>query len=335
MLKKFLKPKTTTPSVQSPQTESTPKPGLFGRLVSGLTKTRQGLTAGISNLFLGKKQIDQALLDEIEMLLLGADIGAAACQDLMDELHTKLARKELADSKAVLQALKELMLALLLPVEKPLLISQQQTPFVILMVGINGAGKTTTIGKLAKQLQDQGKTVMLAAGDTFRAAAIEQLQAWGERNKITVIAQHTGSDSAAVAFDALQSAKAKQVDVLIIDTAGRLHTQDRLMAELAKIKKVISKIDEAAPHEVLLVLDASIGQNAINQAEQFQQAVKVSGLCMTKLDGSAKGGIVFAIAKKLGIPIRYVGVGEQIEDLRCFNAKEFIEALFDADTEQP
>lgn len=329
MFKKFLKPKTETASIEPTHAETAKKPGLFGRLVSGLAKTRQGLTSNIANLFLGKKQIDQALLDEVETLLLSADIGASACQSLMDELHRRLARKELADSSAVFHALKETMLTLLLPIEKPLIISAQHTPFVILMVGINGAGKTTTIGKLAKQLQDQGKKVMLAAGDTFRAAAIEQLQTWGERNNISVIAQHTGSDSAAVAFDALQSAKAKGMEVLIIDTAGRLHTQDHLMAELAKIKKVIAKIDGTAPHEVLLVLDASIGQNAISQAEQFQKTVNVSGLCMTKLDGTAKGGIVFAIAKKLNIPIRYIGVGEQIEDLRQFRAQDFIDALFE------
>lgn len=340
MFKRFLKPKADKEQQTEPlatenvvtdpiQTESPKKPGLFGRLVSSLTKTRQGLTANISNLFLGKKQIDQALLDDIETLLLTADIGAPACQSLMDDLQKRLARKELADSEAVFHALKETMLTLLLSVEKPLVIPEKNGPFVILMVGINGAGKTTTIGKLAKQLKDQGKKVMLAAGDTFRAAAIEQLQMWGERNNIPVIAQHTGSDSAAVAFDALQSAKAKNMDVLIIDTAGRLHTQDSLMAELVKIKKVIAKMDETAPHEVLLVLDASIGQNAINQAEQFQSAAKVSGLCMTKLDGTAKGGIIFAIAKKLAIPIRYIGVGEQIDDLRTFNAKEFVDALFE------
>lgn len=329
MLKKFLKSKSESTPANSIKTESIKKPSLFGRLVSGLGKTRQGLTSNIGNLFLGKKQIDQDLLDEIEMLLLSADIGALACQSLMEDLQKRLARKELADSEAVFSALKTTMLALLNPVEKPLIISTQHTPFVILMVGINGAGKTTTIGKLAKQFQEQGKKVMLAAGDTFRAAAIEQLQIWGTRNNIPVIAQHTGSDSAAVAFDALQSAKARNIDVLIIDTAGRLHTQDNLMAELAKIKKVIAKLDETAPHEVLLVLDASIGQNAIVQAEQFQNTVKVSGLCMTKLDGTAKGGIIFAIAKKLGTPIRYIGVGEQIEDLRTFNAKEFVDALFE------
>jgi len=339
MLKRFLKSKTNkeqhtdsaapeTTAVNLVPTEPPKKPSLFGRLVAGLSKTRQGITTNISNLFLGKKQIDQELLDEIETLLLTADIGASACQHLMDDLHKRLARKELADSEAIFHALKETMLDLLINVEKPLVITEQQKPFVILMVGINGAGKTTTIGKLAKQFKDQGKKVMLAAGDTFRAAAIEQLQAWGERNDIAVIAQHTGSDSAAVAFDALQSAKAKNIDVLLIDTAGRLHTQDNLMAELGKIKRVITKIDDTAPHEVLLVLDASIGQNAINQAEQFQKAVNVSGLCMTKLDGTAKGGIVFAIAKKLEIPIRYIGVGEHIDDLRTFNAKEFVEALF-------
>lgn len=326
MLKKFLKIKKPEPSEKTAETPK--KPGLFGRVFSGLSKTRQNLTSGMGNIFLGKKQIDQALLDEIEMLLLTADIGASACQDLMDSLQTRLDRKALADSGAVLEALKEDMENLLIPVEKPLIVSENTTPYVILMVGINGAGKTTTIGKLAKRLQNEGKSVMLAAGDTFRAAAIEQLQVWGERNKIPVIAQHNGSDSAAVAFDALQSAKAKNVDVLIIDTAGRLHTQDNLMAELAKIKRVITKLDESAPHEVLLVLDASIGQNATHQAEQFQKTVAVSGICMTKLDGTAKGGIILAIAKKLGIPIRFIGVGEAIEDLRTFNAKEFVNALF-------
>lgn len=327
MLKNLLKSKKKTePNDNDPAIVAKPK--LFGRLFSGLGKTRQHLGGGLGRLFRGKKQIDQALLDDIEMMLIGADVGAKVSADLLTQLQQRLKRKELADSEAVLNALKQDMTAILQPVAQPLEIDNSKQPFVILMVGINGAGKTTTIGKLAKQLQNQGKTVMLAAGDTFRAAAAEQLQVWGQRNNIPVIAQHSGSDSAAVAYDALQSAKAKNSDVLIIDTAGRLHTQNHLMAELEKIKRVITKLDDSAPHEVLLILDGSIGQNAIVQAEQFKQAVDVSGICMTKLDGTAKGGIIFAIADKFQIPLRFIGVGEQIDDLQTFNAEHFIDALF-------
>lgn len=340
MLKKFLKSKKKLENAGEMSSETadenstenkiapTQKPRLFGRLVSGLSKTRQNLSKGLSSTFLGKKQIDDDLLEDIEMLLLSADVGAEACQQFMDALQARLKRKTLTDAEAVMHALKEDMLALLSRVEMPLTIPDHHDgPFVILMIGINGAGKTTTIGKMAKQLQQQGKSVMLAAGDTFRAAAVEQLQTWGERNHIPVIAQQTGADSASVAFDAYQSAKAKNCDVLIVDTAGRLHTQNHLMAELKKIKRVIGKIDETAPHEVMLILDASIGQNALIQAEQFLTAVDVTSLTMTKLDGTAKGGILFAIAKKLTIPIRFIGVGENIDDLRPFKAREFMDAL--------
>jgi fused signal recognition particle receptor len=247
---------------------------------------------------------------------------------IVQNLTRRVARKELADSEALYKALQEELAALLAPVEQPLNIEAAQQPYVILVVGVNGVGKTTTIGKLARKLQQDGKKVMLAAGDTFRAAAVEQLQVWGERNQIAVVAQHTGADSASVIFDALQAAKARGMDVLIADTAGRLHTKDNLMEELKKVRRVIGKLDESAPHETLLVLDAGTGQNAINQTRQFHQAVNLSGLALTKLDGTAKGGVIFALAKQFGLPIRYIGVGEGIDDLRSFVAKDFVQALF-------
>lgn len=302
--------------------------GLFNRLKQGLQKTRAGLTSGIANLFLGKKTIDAEMLEEIETLLLTSDIGVAATQEIIADLTAQVARKQLNDADALMSSLKNHLSRLLQPCEQPLIISGEKKPFVILMVGVNGAGKTTTIGKLAKQLQQEGKKVMLAAGDTFRAAAVEQLQVWGERNQIPVIAQHTGADSASVIFDALQAAASRGIDVLIADTAGRLHTKDNLMQELQKVKRVLSKIDPAAPHEVLLVLDAGTGQNALTQADQFHAAVNLTGVVLTKLDGTAKGGIIFAIAKKLGLPIRFIGVGESVDDLRPFVADEFVEALF-------
>lgn len=310
------------------ETEEAAKPGLFSRLQQGLKKTRNQLSDGLANLVLGKKVIDAELLEQIETLLLTSDVGVAATQEIIAELTAQVKRKQLADADALINALKNHLSQLLEKCEQPLLIPEAEKPFVLLMVGVNGAGKTTTIGKLAKHLQSAGKKTLLAAGDTFRAAAVEQLQVWGDRNEIQVIAQHSGADSASVIFDAMQAAQARQMDVLLADTAGRLHTKDNLMQELQKVKKVITKLDATAPHEVMLVLDATTGQNALIQAEQFNAAVKITGICLTKLDGTAKGGIIFAIAKKLGLPIRFIGVGEGIDDLRPFNARDFIEALF-------
>ncbi|HED52326.1 MAG TPA: signal recognition particle-docking protein FtsY [Gammaproteobacteria bacterium] len=311
--------------------EQAGKPGLFGRLKAGLSKTRSGLTEGIASLVLGHKQIDDELLEELETRLLVADVGVEATQSIIEDLTRRVARKQLTDADALMAALQEDMTAMLTPVEAPLEIPPSDQPFVLLMVGINGAGKTTTIGKIARRLKDEGHSVMLAAGDTFRAAAVEQLQAWGERNDVPVIAQQQGSDSASVIFDALQAAQARKVDVLIADTAGRLHTQSNLMEELKKIQRVLGKLDEHAPHEVMLVVDAGTGQNALNQANEFNQAMNLTGITLTKLDGTAKGGIIFAIAKRLAIPIRFIGVGESIEDLRPFSARDFVNALFDRD----
>lgn len=325
-----------TPAETLPQQvteDAAPAPGFFARLKTQLTRTRQGLTDGLANLVLGKKQIDADVLEDLETRLLSADVGVEATQAIIANLTARVARKQLDDTDALFAALRENMLAILSPVSQPLIVADHtQGPFVMLMVGINGAGKTTTIGKLAKRLQAQGHSVMLAAGDTFRAAAVEQLQVWGERNNIAVIAQRANShggnaDPASVAYDAVQAAQARGVDVLLIDTAGRLHTQTNLMEELKKVKRVITKLDATAPHEIMLVVDASIGQNALNQAQQFHQAVGLTGITLTKLDGTAKGGIVFAIAQKTGLPIRYIGVGESIDDLREFNAAEFVDAL--------
>ena len=302
--------------------------GWFARLKLGLSKTSASLGEGMASLFLGKKAIDDELLEEIETRLLTADVGVEATNLIIQSLTQKVARKQLTDSGALYQALQDELTALLKPVEQPMRIDSTKQPYVILVVGVNGAGKTTTIGKLAKKLQQDGKKVMLAAGDTFRAAAVEQLQVWGERNQIAVIAQHTGADSASVIFDAVQAAKARGMDVLIADTAGRLHTKDNLMEELKKVRRVIGKLDDTAPHEVLLVLDAGTGQNAINQAKQFNQTVSLTGLVLTKLDGTAKGGVIFALAKQFGLPIRYIGVGEGIDDLRTFEANSFVQALF-------
>jgi fused signal recognition particle receptor len=304
------------------------KAGFFARLKQGLSKTSASIGEGMASLFLGKKIIDDELLEDIETRLLTADVGVEATSVIIQRLTQKVARKELADADALYKSLQAELAAMLKPVEQPLKITSQNKPFVILVVGVNGAGKTTTIGKLAKKLQLEGKKVMLAAGDTFRAAAVEQLQVWGERNKIPVIAQHTGADSASVIFDAVQAAKARGIDVLIADTAGRLHTKDNLMEELKKVRRVIGKLDADAPHEVLLVLDAGTGQNAINQAKQFNQTVELTGLALTKLDGTAKGGVIFALAKQFGLPIRYIGVGEGIDDLRTFEAEPFVQALF-------
>ncbi len=282
---------------------------------------------------MGRKEIDDDLLDELEMILLTADVGVDASDKIIKNLTDQVSRKTLKDPEALISNLKNQLEAILTPVAHPLKIDEHLAknsgPFVILMVGINGVGKTTTIGKLAKKFQSEGKSVMLAAGDTFRAAAVEQLQTWGERNNVPVIAQKTGADSAAVLFDAIQSAKAKKIDVLIADTAGRLHTQSNLMEELKKVTRVMAKVDASAPHEVMLVIDAGTGQNALNQAQQFKAAVQVSGMTLTKLDGTAKGGIVFALAEQSGIPIRFIGVGESIDDLRPFDSQAFTKALFE------
>ena len=316
-------------AVVAPLPATQDKPGFFARLKQGLSKTSASLGEGMASLFLGKKAIDDELLDELETRLLTADVGVEATTAIIGNLTRRVARKELADSGALYKALQEELVTLLKPVEQPLAIDAAKQPYVILVVGVNGVGKTTTIGKLAKKLQLEGKKVMLAAGDTFRAAAVEQLQVWGERNQIAVIAQHTGADSASVIFDAVQAAKSRGIDVLIADTAGRLHTKDNLMEELKKVRRVIGKLDDTAPHEVLLVLDAGTGQNAINQAKQFNQTVNLTGLALTKLDGTAKGGVIFALAKQFGLPIRYIGVGEGIDDLRPFQAQTFVQALFE------
>jgi fused signal recognition particle receptor len=308
----------------------TNKPGFFSRLRQGLGRTSENLVQGMGTLFLGRKEIDEDLLEELESRLLLADVGVDATRDIIDHLTERVSRKELTHAEGLQAALREELLDLLKPCEQNLEVAAGK-PFVILMVGVNGVGKTTTIGKLAKRYMAQGHSVMLAAGDTFRAAAVEQLQVWGDRNGVPVIAQHTGADSASVLFDALQAAQARDVDVLIADTAGRLHNKDNLMEELKKVVRVMGKLDPDAPHEVMLVLDAGTGQNALSQAAQFQQWVGVTGISLTKLDGTAKGGVIFAIAKKLGLPIRYIGVGEAVDDLRPFQAQDFIDALFAGD----
>ncbi|WP_412501552.1 signal recognition particle-docking protein FtsY [Shewanella chilikensis] len=311
-----------------PEPQAKPvKEGFFARLKRGLMRTSENIGSGFIGLFRGKK-IDDDLFEELEEQLLIADVGVETTSRLISSLTDHASRKQLKDAEALYELLQQEMLATLEPVSAPLVPDNAAGPFVILMVGVNGVGKTTTIGKLAKQYQREGKSVMLAAGDTFRAAAVEQLQVWGQRNDIPVIAQHTGADSASVLFDALQAAKARNIDVLIADTAGRLQNKSHLMEELKKVVRVMKKLDPDAPHEVMLTLDACTGQNAISQAQLFQEAVGVTGISISKLDGTAKGGVIFAIADKFGIPIRYIGVGEQIDDLRTFNAKDFIEALF-------
>ena len=302
------------------------KEGFFARLKRSLIKTKQNLGSGFISLFRGKK-IDDDLFEELEEQLLIADVGVETTRKIIANLTEGASRKDLRDAEALYGLLKEEMGEILAKVDEPLKV-EGKTPFVILMVGVNGVGKTTTIGKLARQFQQEGKSVMLAAGDTFRAAAVEQLQVWGDRNNIPVIAQHTGADSASVIFDAIQAAKARNVDVLLADTAGRLQNKAHLMEELKKIVRVMKKLDEDAPHEVMLTLDASTGQNAISQAKLFHEAVGLTGITLTKLDGTAKGGVIFSVADQFGIPIRYIGVGERIEDLRPFNAGDFIEALF-------
>ncbi|ELY3085357.1 signal recognition particle-docking protein FtsY [Klebsiella aerogenes] len=315
----------TQEAAQQEQEKPT-KEGFFARLKRSLVKTKQNLGSGFISLFRGKK-IDDDLFEELEEQLLIADVGVETTRKIITNLTEGASRKQLRDAEALYGLLKEEMSEILTKVEEPLNV-EGKTPFVILMVGVNGVGKTTTIGKLARQFEQQGKSVMLAAGDTFRAAAVEQLQVWGQRNEIPVIAQHTGADSASVIFDAIQAAKARNIDVLIADTAGRLQNKSHLMEELKKIVRVMKKLDVDAPHEVMLTIDASTGQNAISQAKLFHEAVGLTGITLTKLDGTAKGGVIFSVADQFSIPIRYIGVGERIEDLRPFNAGDFIEALF-------
>ncbi|MBE0485672.1 signal recognition particle-docking protein FtsY [Marinobacter sp.] len=322
-------PEITPEPVTEPEPAPEPPISVFERIKQGLGKTRANLTGGLAGLFAVGKKIDEDLLEDIETTLLMADVGVTATSEIIEALTDKLERNQLKDGAALRKALKGELHGLLKDVTRPLDISADNKPYVILMVGVNGVGKTTTIGKLTRKFQTEGKSVMLAAGDTFRAAAVEQLQVWGERNKVPVVAQHTGADSASVIFDAIQSAQARGTDVLIADTAGRLQNKDNLMNELTKVVRVMKKLDESAPHEVMLVLDAGTGQNALSQAQVFQQAVGVSGITLTKLDGTAKGGIVFAIARQLQLPIRFIGVGEQAEDLRSFDAETFVDALFD------
>jgi fused signal recognition particle receptor len=322
---------TETPADTKPVAE--PKLGFFARIKQGLSRTSSNFAQGLGNLILGRKTIDDDLFEELESQLLIADVGLDATTEIIDNLTKAVARKQLTDGDALYAALREQLALLLRPVEKPLVIKNRvvdgnKKPYVILVVGVNGVGKTTTIGKLAKRFHNEGKKVMLAAGDTFRAAAVEQLQVWGERNQVPVIAQHTGADSASVIYDALQAAQSRGIDVLIADTAGRLHNKDHLMDELSKVKRVLAKLDAGAPDEVLLVLDAGTGQNAVNQAQQFIEAAGVTGLALTKLDGTAKGGVIFALSKKFGLPVRFIGVGEGIDDLQPFAAEPFIEALF-------
>ncbi|SFX30159.1 signal recognition particle-docking protein FtsY [Marinospirillum alkaliphilum] len=313
-------------SITTAKPAEQPGSGLFARLKQGLAKTRNGL----ADLFLGARKIDDELLEELETRLLMADVGMTATREIIQKLTEQVSRDQLKDSDALFAALKEELKSLLLPVSQPLELNLASgKPQVILMVGVNGVGKTTTIGKLTRKYLGEGHKVMLAAGDTFRAAAVEQLKVWGERNEVPVIAQHTGADSASVIFDALQAAQSRKADLLIADTAGRLHNKSNLMEELSKVRRVMQKLDPDAPHETLLVLDAATGQNAINQARQFNESVPLTGLVLTKLDGTAKGGIVFALARELGIPVRFIGVGEQVDDLRVFDAESFVDALLD------
>jgi fused signal recognition particle receptor len=302
------------------------KEGFIKRLRARINKGDSWLTYDLANLAPGGK-IDEDTLEELESLLVMADVGVDTTERIIQDLQKKLARKELKDVEALQQGLRNILREILAPVEKPLTIEKPDGPFVILMVGVNGAGKTTTIGKLARRFRDQGYSVMLAAGDTFRAAAVEQLQAWGDRNGVPVIAQHAGADPAAVIFDAMDAARARDVDILLADTAGRLQSQTGLMDELAKVKRVISRRDETAPHEIMLVLDASQGQNALVQAEKFHEALGLTGLTVTKLDGSAKGGILLGIADRIGVPVRFIGIGEAAEDMQPFSAEDFVDAL--------
>jgi fused signal recognition particle receptor len=318
----FLKSKSEVPEISE-----SPKKSWLGRLTDGLKRTRKNFSNGLASLVLGKKTIDDELFESLETLLLSADIGVESTELLLKKITDRVNRKQLSDPAALSEALKEEMTALLKPYEQPLVVNHK--PHVILMVGINGAGKTTSIAKLAHYYKKEGKSVMLAAGDTFRAAAIEQLQVWGERNDVPVVAQQSGADSASVIYDAMQSAQARNIDILIADTAGRLHTQSHLMNELKKIKRVMQKMNSDAPHETMLVVDAGIGQNALNQAREFHEAIGLNGISVTKLDGTAKGGMVFAITQHTKLPIRFIGVGEQMDDLKPFEARSFVEALFE------
>lgn len=319
------------PSIEQQDAENS---GFFSKLKRGLSRTKESIGSGIVSLFRGKA-IDDELFEELETQLLVADVGMDTTVKIIKQLTESSDRKQLKDGDALYQLLKEQMAAILKKVESPLTLKAESGPFVILMVGVNGVGKTTTIGKMAKQFQQQGKKVMLAAGDTFRAAAVEQLQVWGDRNNIPVVAQQTGSDSASVIFDAFQSAKAKNVDVLIADTAGRLQNKEHLMEELKKVVRVMKKIAPEAPHEIMLTLDAGTGQNAVSQTKLFNEAVGLTGISLTKLDGTAKGGVIFAIADQFNIPIRYVGIGEGIDDLRPFSSQDFVNALFiESDSQQ-
>ncbi len=334
MFSVFKSNKTKSQIDNSDVEESADNQNWLQRVRRGLTKTRSGLTDGLADLLLGKKDIDDELLEELETQLIMADVGVELTAKIMQRLTERVQRKDLLNASALYEALVIELNNTLLKVEAPLDIEQcQSKPFVILMVGINGVGKTTTIGKLAKQFQQANKKVMLAAGDTFRAAAVEQLQVWGERNQVPVIAQQTGSDSASVLFDALQAAQARNIDVLIADTAGRLHTKDNLMQELEKVVRVMQKIDAQAPHEVMLVLDSGTGQNAIKQLQEFNKSIALTGLTLTKMDGTAKGGVIFALAEKFAIPIRFIGVGEGVNDLQAFNAQTFTQALFSTQEE--
>ncbi len=321
-------PSAPTAPEESPQDEDGDG-GFWTRMKQGMSKTRKGLGKGLADLLVGAKEIDDEIFEEIETQLLVADVGVEATDVIVQALTDQVTREELVDADALYESLQNELRKLLVPVDQPMQIDGSKKPYVILMVGVNGVGKTTTIGKLACRFKGEGKSVMLAAGDTFRAAAVEQLQVWGERNDIPVVAQHTGADSASVVYDAVQAAQSRGADILIADTAGRLHTRGNLMDELTKVTRVMKKLIPDAPHEVLLVLDAGTGQNAINQAEQFRDAAGVTGLALTKLDGTAKGGILFALAKRTGLPIRFIGVGERLEDLRPFHAEEFVQALFE------
>jgi fused signal recognition particle receptor len=313
-----------------PVVDENKQSAIVSRLVYGLNRTRSVFAGGIAGIFSAQTAVDQKVLEDLEEKLLMADVGVEATSQIINKLKAQIKLEKNIDVETALQILKDQLEGILTHCSEPLVSSNDAKPFVILFVGVNGAGKTTTVGKLTKKLQNEGYKTMLAAGDTFRAAAIEQLKIWGKRNDVPVIAQQQGSDSAAVLYDALQAAKSRDIDVLIADTAGRLHTQNNLMEELKKIKRILQKIDATAPHEILLVLDATIGQNSLNQVKQFHEAIGVSGICLTKLDGTAKGGIVFAIAQETKIPIRFIGLGESIDDLRPFDAKEFVSALFEA-----
>jgi len=314
----------------TPRAPEVPAARVAGRLRSQLGKTRGGLMGFLQ----GRGAVDRAFMEDLEAQLLMADLGVSVTQEIVEHLSQNLERQELSDRETLRARLRSHLRDLILPVSQPLEVPAEIRPFVILVVGVNGVGKTTTIGKLAKRLQQRGLSVMLAAGDTFRAAAVEQLEAWGERNEVPVVAQHTGADSASVIYDALEAAKARKVDILIADTAGRLHNKSNLMEELSKVKRIMARLDPSAPHEVLLVLDGGTGQNAVNQARQFHEAVGLTGLVLTKLDGTAKGGVLFALARQFGIPIRFIGIGEGIDDLRDFDADEFIGALFDEETSE-